>query len=149
MQVTGARFAFGEAVAAQESAPVEPPPGRTAYFLVKLAGPPAPEWMRELAEAGADVHGALRGFTLLVGALPERIESVRSRPWVEEVTPFRPVMKVSPKLRRGARRELDARALAAPPPPTSRTATRGWSRSRSSPARAPTRPSIASRARAG
>lgn len=114
VQVTGARFAFGAAVAAQQSAPVEPPPGRTAYFLVKLAGPPAPEWMRELAESGATVHGTLRGFTLLVGALPERIESVRSRPWVEDVTPFRPVMKVSPKLRRGARRELDARALAAP-----------------------------------
>lgn len=114
VQVTGTRFAFGAAVAAQESAPVEPPPGRVAYFLVKLIGPPAPEWMRELDEAGAAVHGALRGFTLLVGALPERIGSVRSRSWVEDVTPFRPVMKVSPKLRRGARRELDARALAAP-----------------------------------
>jgi serine protease AprX len=45
--------------------------------------------------------------------LPERVADVRAEPWVEDVTPYRPTMKVSPKLRRGVRRELNAGTLAA------------------------------------
>lgn len=112
VQVTGASFAFEDAVRAQEEVAVEPPAGRTAYYLVKLVGPPTSEWLQALQSRGAEIHGSLPGFTLLVGILPEHLEGVRSEPWVEEVTPYRPTMKVSPKLRRGVRRELDAAGLA-------------------------------------
>ncbi|GAB3235822.1 hypothetical protein GCM10027447_33730 [Glycomyces halotolerans] len=114
VQVSGASFAFADAVSAQQAAAVEPPPGRTAYYLVKLIGPPAPAWLEALREAGAEIHGNLQGFTLLVGLLPERLEAIRSQHWVEDVTPYRAAMKVSPKLRSGGRR-LDVAALAAPP----------------------------------
>ncbi|MCH7230266.1 S8 family serine peptidase [Glycomyces sp. L485] len=112
VRVSGASFAFADAIHAQESVVVEPRAGRTAYYLVKLVGPPAAGWLSELEESGATVHGNLQGFTLLVGVLPELVEAIRSRPWVEEVTPFRPTMKVSPRLRRSAGRELDADHLA-------------------------------------
>ncbi|MEU4745391.1 S8 family serine peptidase, partial [Actinosynnema sp. NPDC023658] len=56
---------------------------------------------RALRGAGAEVHDSLSGFTLLVGVLPERVDGLRALPWVEDVTPFRPTMKVSPRLRAG------------------------------------------------
>jgi serine protease AprX len=113
VQVAGASFEFGDAVRAQEAASLDPPAGRTAYYLVKLAGPPAPEWLRTLEGLGGELQGTVGGFTQLVGMLPERVDEVRAQPWVEEVTPYRPAMKVSPKLRAGVRRELDTDALAA------------------------------------
>jgi len=56
VQVTGASFAFEDAARAQEAVEVAPQPGRTAYYLVKLAGPPAPEWLRVLQDHGVEVH---------------------------------------------------------------------------------------------
>ncbi|WP_157930419.1 S8 family serine peptidase [Glycomyces xiaoerkulensis] len=111
VQISGARFPFAEALRAQERVTVRPAPGRTAYYLAKLVGPPTPEWLAELREAGAVVHGNLQGFTLLIGLLPERVAAVESEPWIEHVTPYRPAMKVSPKIRRVGR-ELDAASLA-------------------------------------
>lgn len=113
VQVTGASFAFEDAVRAQDSVAVESRRGRTAYYLVKLAGPAAPEWLQALRGHGAEVYGSLPGFTLLAGMLPERVADVRAEPWVEDVTPYRPTMKISPKLRRGVRRELNVDTLAA------------------------------------
>jgi serine protease AprX len=115
VQVVGASFEFGEAIRAQERLSLEPRAGRTAYYLVKLVGPPAPAWLRALAAQGVEVHSSLAGFTLLVGMLPERVDEVRAEPWVEEVTPYRPAMKLSPKLRAEVRRDLDADALASVP----------------------------------
>jgi serine protease AprX len=112
VEVAGASFEFGDAVRAQEAASLEPVAGRTAYYLVKLAGPPAPEWLKKLEGVGAELQGSLGGFTQLVGMLPERVDEVRAEPWVEAVTPYRPAMKVSPKLRTGVRRQLDTDALA-------------------------------------
>ena len=112
VQVTGASFAFEDAALAQAAVGVEPQRGRTAYYLVKLAGPPAPEWLRVLQDHGVEIHGSLAGFTLLVGMLPERVDELRTLPWVEAVTPYRPTMKVSPKLRLAQGRDLDSDALA-------------------------------------
>jgi len=92
---------------------VQPRLGRTAYYLVKLVGPAAPDWLQVLKGRGAEVYGSLPGFTLLVGMLPERVAEVRAEPWVEDITPYRPTMKVSPRLRHGLRRDLDADTLAA------------------------------------
>lgn len=89
--VSGNSFTF--AAQSRETAPTQP--GRTAYYLVELAGPPAPEWLREL---GGEIHDSLPNFTLLVGIRPERLDDLRARPWVEDITPYRPTMKVSPKL---------------------------------------------------
>ncbi|MQM27741.1 S8 family serine peptidase [Glycomyces albidus] len=116
VQTAGAVFAFDAAVGAQERVTLEPEPGRTAYWLVKLIGPPTADWLAELADAGAEIHGSLSGFTLLVGALPEHVDAIRALPRVEEVTPYRPAMKVSPKLHDRPRRELDAAHLAAVDP---------------------------------
>lgn len=116
VQTAGATFAFAAAVDAQHAVALEPEPGRTAYYLVKLIGPPTAAWLSELADAGAEVHGSLSGFTLLVGALPERVAAIRALPRVEEVTPYRPAMKVSPKLTPARGREQDAVQLAAVDP---------------------------------
>ena len=116
VQTAGATFAFAAAIDAQEAVTLAPEPGRTAYYLVKLIGPPTKDWLDALAEAGADLHGSLSGFTLLAGFLPERAEAVRALPFVDEVTPYRPAMKVSPKLHAAPRRELDAASLAAVDP---------------------------------
>ncbi|THV26538.1 S8 family serine peptidase [Glycomyces paridis] len=116
VQTAGATFAFAAAVSAQESLTLAPEPGRTAYYLVKLVGPPTADWLAELDEAGAAVHGSLSGFTLLAGILPERVPAVQALPRVEEVTPYRPAMKVSPKFQPARRRDLDAAALAAVDP---------------------------------
>ncbi|GAA1677216.1 hypothetical protein GCM10009830_25160 [Glycomyces endophyticus] len=116
VQTAGASFEFAAALTAQESVALEPEPGRTAYWLVKLIGPPTADWLDELSAAGAEIHGSLSGFTLLVGALPERVQAIRDLPRVEEVTPYRPAMKVSPKLHHRPRRHLDAEYLAAVDP---------------------------------
>ncbi|WP_035748601.1 S8 family serine peptidase [Glycomyces sp. NRRL B-16210] len=113
VRTAGATFAFASAVSAQESVELAPEPGRTAYYLVKLVGPPAAPWLAELTDAGAEIHGSLSGFTLLIGLLPERVEAVRALPRVEEVTPYRPAMKVSPKFQPARPRDLDAASLAA------------------------------------
>ncbi|SDD07406.1 S8 family serine peptidase [Glycomyces harbinensis] len=113
VQTAGATFAFAAALDAQEAVTLEPEPGRTAYYLVKLIGPPTAAWLSELTDAGAEIHGSLSGFTLLVGVLPERVGAVRALSRVEEVTPYRPAMKVSPKLQPARRREQGADQLAA------------------------------------
>ncbi|NMO55583.1 S8 family serine peptidase [Actinoplanes sp. TBRC 11911] len=110
-QVAGATFAFADAVRAQDAAPVDQRPGRTAYYLVKLAGPAAPEWLNAVRSLGVTVLDSLPGFTLLVGMLPERVEALAALPWVEDVTPYRAAMKVSPKLRRGVPRDLGTSLL--------------------------------------
>jgi serine protease AprX len=110
-QVAGASFEFADAVRAQDAAPVDQLPGRTAYYLVKLAGPAAPEWLGEVRSLGATVLDSLPGFTLLVGVLPERATALAALPFVYDVTPYRPAMKVSPKLRRGVPRDLGAAEL--------------------------------------
>jgi serine protease AprX len=108
----GNSFAFADAVQAQDAVAVEPLSGRTAYYLLRLAGPPAYDWLRELQGHGAQVHDSLPGYTLLVGVLPERVAELRTQPWVEDVTPYRPAMKVSPKFATGVRRDLGIDALA-------------------------------------
>ncbi|MEU6860544.1 S8 family serine peptidase [Glycomyces sp. NPDC046736] len=113
VQTAGASFAFAAALTAQERVALAPEPGRTAYYLVKLVGPPTAAWLDEVSEAGGDIHGSLSGFTLLVGAFPERVQAIRDLPRVEDVTPYRPAMKVSPKLHPAPRRDLDAASLAA------------------------------------
>ncbi|MGW4203274.1 S8 family serine peptidase [Streptomyces sp. NPDC004726] len=94
----GNSFVFEDAMSAQELSAVEPPAGRTAYYLLRLAGPPAPQWLRELRAGGVAVHDSLTDFTLLIGVLPERVAALAALPWVEAVTPYRAAMKVSPKV---------------------------------------------------
>lgn len=116
VQTAGASFQFAAALDAQQAVTLAPEPGRTAYYLVKLIGPPTEAWLRELAAVGAELHGSLSGFTMLAGFLPERAEAIRALACVDEVTPYRPAMKVSPKLHAAPRRNLDAVFLAAVDP---------------------------------
>lgn len=102
---SGNAFTFAHAVEADEAAPLD----GSRYFLVRLAGPVAPEWLAELRELGADVHDSLPGFTLLVGTTAAA--EVRSRPWVRDVTPYRPAMKVAPTHGIGVGRTLGASEL--------------------------------------
>lgn len=71
------------------------------HFVLRLIGPAAPEWLRELEAAGVTVHDTLPGFTLIVAVPPEQLEPLRARPWVEEIAPYLP--RVSPWLRSGGR----------------------------------------------
>jgi len=110
----GNSFSFTDAVEAQREAALEPPPGRTAYYLLRLAGPPAPQWLRELGSHGARIRDSLANFTLLIAVLPENLDALTALPWVAEVTPYRPAMKVSPKVHSEPTRFLGAEQLAHP-----------------------------------
>ena len=111
VQLGGMSFVFEEALAADESAPVTPDPNRRAYYLVKLVGPPKTEWLERIQTLGGIIHSKMRGFTLLVGILPSRLPELQEQAWVEGVTPYRSAMKVSPKLRSDAGRELGPEQL--------------------------------------
>ncbi len=118
IQVSGARFAFAEAIKANEEAPIAADPARTAYYIVKLVGPPKGEWLTALKALGVTVQTHLPGFALLVGMRPGLVEAVRAETWVEGVSPYRPAIKVSPELRKGVPAELTVRHLTAIEAPT-------------------------------
>jgi serine protease AprX len=106
VKMSGASFAFAQAVDANEAVPVALEPGRFAYFLVQLIGPPLQGWLEAINGLGGEIYGNMPGYVLLVGMLPAAAQALRDETWVEEITPFRPAMKVSPKLRPGVSREL-------------------------------------------
>jgi hypothetical protein len=112
LEVAGATFDFASALEADAMQPVAVDPNRTGYFLVKLVGPAKGEWLQAIADLGGSVQGNARGYVLIVGLLPNRLAELRAQPWVEGVTPYRPALKVSPKLRPGAARVLGAAELA-------------------------------------
>ena len=112
VQVSGAQFEFGAALAANEATPVAATsPDRLAYYLVQLVGPAKGEWLEFIRSLGGVIHGNLPGYSLLVGILPGRLDALGQQSWVEGVTPYRPAMKVSPKLRPGVDPHLDFDAL--------------------------------------
>lgn len=94
-----ARFEFDDALAAEAQDATVTPPDRRCYYLVQLVGPVKDEWLAELATVDAKLHGQLAGFRLLVGMLPQQRSTIESLPYVEQVTPYRPAMKVAPSLR--------------------------------------------------
>ena len=106
VQGVGASFVFSDALEADVAAPITPDPNRTAYYLVELIGPAKREWLDEIERLGGVVHGNLPGFTLLIGILPTNLSVLEAQPWVEAITPYRPTMKVSPKLRPDVGRTL-------------------------------------------
>jgi hypothetical protein len=116
LEVAGATFAFASAMEAEAAQPVAVDPNRTAYFLVKLVGPVKGEWLQAIANLGGTVQGNARGYVLIVGLLPNRLAELRAQSWVEAVTPYRPALKVSPKLRPGGAQVLGAAELAAVEP---------------------------------
>lgn len=111
VQISGMSFAFEHALEADVAAPIAPDPNRKAYYLVRLVGPAKGEWLEAIRALGGAVQSKLRGFTLVVGILPARLQELQELPWVEAVTPYRSAMKVSPKLRPGVSRELSTAAL--------------------------------------
>ena len=120
VQVSGAQFEFGAALAANEAAPVAATlPTVVAYYLVQLVGPAKGEWLEFIRSLGGVIHGNLPGYSLLVGILPGRLDALGQQSWVEGVTPYRPAMKVSPKLRPGSIRistSMRCRRCGPPPP---------------------------------
>lgn len=113
VEVTGLSFEFVSAMDAERRAPGVPAdPNRIHYYLVKCVGPAKGEWLQSLRDRGVKIRGSLTSNTFLVGMLPEQLTSVSDDPWVEGVTPFRPSMKISPRLRPTLERRLGPAALA-------------------------------------
>ncbi len=112
IRISGASFALSDALEADKAAPIAPDPNRTAYYLVQLVGPAKGEWLGQVGALGGAIHGNLPGFTLLVGILPARLAELQQEPWVEAITPYRPAMKVSHRLRPGVSREFSTTDLA-------------------------------------
>jgi serine protease AprX len=115
VSTAGNAFSVSDAVRAEEAVAALPPTGPTEYCLLRLAGPPAPDWLRALRERDVEVHDSLAGYTLLVGVPAGHASDLGNLPWVEDITPYRAAMKVSPRLRAEARSRLDADDLAAGP----------------------------------
>lgn len=113
VQISGASFFFADALEANDVAPVATDPNRVSYYLVQLVGPAKGSWLQRVRELGGSIQGDLPGFTLLVGILPARLAELEQEPWAESVTPYRPAMKTSYRLRPGVGRELDVAHLAA------------------------------------
>jgi serine protease AprX len=112
VQTASATFDIGDAEAAEADSPLAADPARTAYYLVSLVGPVKEEWGAAIKARGATVQGALSGFRLLVGMLPSVADELRRERFVESVVPYRPAMKVSPRLRADVPgRALDKAAL--------------------------------------
>jgi len=124
IQIGPVSFPMGAAVAAEAAAPIPMDANRRAYYLVQLVGPAKPEWLSALRGAGASVHDSLPSDTLLVGLLGRSLDTIRQFPWVEEVAPYRPAMKMSPRFRKGTTPRLAVNdLLAAPPVGTDASAT--------------------------
>jgi hypothetical protein len=68
----------------------------------KFVGPPTSQWLDALRHAGARIQDSLPGDVLLVGLMPDALAQIRTFPWVEQGTPYRPAMKISPRFRRPA-----------------------------------------------
>ncbi len=113
LSVGGASFSFESAVEAEAKSPLVTAPAQTSYYLLRLVGPAKGEWLATIQNQGIAIHGNLPGYCLLVGGLPSRVQALKDEPWVETVTPYRPGMKISPKLQRRARTELGTEELAA------------------------------------
>jgi hypothetical protein len=113
ISISGASFTLDDALNADRAAPITPDPNRTAYYLVQIIGPVKGDWLTHIRTLGGRVHGTLQRYTLLVGILPGRLSEIRKEPWVEAVTPYRPSMKVSRRLRPGVGRALGVAELTA------------------------------------
>jgi len=122
VRTANTNFDFADAVGAEAEAPLPIEPDRAAYYLAQLIGPSTQDWLAAIEAAGAVIHAALPGYRLLLGAPPARRADIAEQPFIEEVTPYRPAMKLSPDLR-GAdpdrpltRSELSQRAAEWLPP---------------------------------
>lgn len=112
VRVSGNSFAFASAVAAEKSKPIKVDGNRRAYYVVKLVGPPAGDWLKFIRDLGGSVESNLKGFSLLVGMLPGVLATLKKQVWVEAVVPYRPAMKISRKLRSDPAPELTVDHLA-------------------------------------
>lgn len=111
VRVSGASFAFASALAAETAAPTELPAGRAAYYILRFVGPIAGEWLDQVRSRGAAVQGTLPGTCLLVRLPADRLADIRALAFVEDVTPYRASMKVSPQLRVGVSHRLGTAEL--------------------------------------
>ena len=86
---------------------------RAEAFLVRLVGPPAPDWLSRLKTAGAEVLTPIPSFSYLVMIPSERRAAIAALPYVEWVGPYHPAFKLSSELarrhRQGALRESPVR----------------------------------------
>jgi len=112
IEITGHRFNMARAMEAEMAAPVPVDPQRVAYYLVKLVGPVKEEWLEDIRSRGGIVQGNMPGFALLIGMLPDRVPDLEQQSWIEAITPYRPSMKISPKLAQGPRSSPGAAELA-------------------------------------
>ena len=113
VQIAGSSFHFADAMAAQQNVPLNPVnPDRTAYYLVQLVGPAKGDWLQAIQALGGAVHGSLPSYTLLVGLPPRHLKDLENHTWVENVTPYRPAMKVASSLRAGSQVGMTTAALA-------------------------------------
>ncbi|HEU5179998.1 MAG TPA: S8 family serine peptidase [Candidatus Polarisedimenticolia bacterium] len=78
---------------------------RAEAFLVRLIGPPAPDWQSRLKVAGAEVLTPIPSFSYLALVPSERRAAIAALPFVEWVGPYHPAFKLSSDL---ARRHRDA-----------------------------------------
>lgn len=111
LHLAGRSFAMADAVAAG-AAPTDPT--RPAYYIAQLVGPAKGEWLEALKSDGAEVIGALPTNALVLRMLPSRADAVRQRSWVEGVTIYHSVLKISPRLRLTGRGPIGPSEFAAP-----------------------------------
>ena len=68
------------------------------HHLVQLAGPPAPEWIDAIVDAGVDVVEPLGQCGLFVCGTPDAAEAVGDLPFVAWVGPLQPMWRIGPGL---------------------------------------------------
>ncbi|NOZ29637.1 MAG: S8 family serine peptidase, partial [Chloroflexi bacterium] len=83
-----------------------PPPGwRTraapdepSYWLVQFVGPPQPEWIEAVRDAGADIIGPMPENAILVRMTQPQADAVAQLEHVQWVGPYEPLYKIHPEL---------------------------------------------------
>ncbi|MEM1323741.1 MAG: S8 family serine peptidase [Bacteroidota bacterium] len=113
VRVSGFTFAMSDAIDTEDNVPPIDN-SRKNYYIIQLAGPMMEDWKKAMDELEVEIIGRTAGESFLVGLMPDQAGSLSDFPWVDGLTPYRPNLKISTKLRQRSSSILNRNALAAP-----------------------------------
>jgi subtilisin family serine protease len=68
------------------------------HHLVQLVGPREEDWIKTIEARGVDVVEPVSAYGLFVVGSPEKVEGLKSLPFVAWVGPFKPAYRIAPNL---------------------------------------------------
>lgn len=111
VKLAGRSFAMADAAAVDE---VQADTSRTLYYIAQLVGPPTGEWLTTLKNQDVEVIGTLQAYALILRLYPEQLDAVRQHKWIEAITSYHPLLKLSPQFTPTKHRTVGSAEFAAP-----------------------------------